>query len=400
VVVLDWVTGRVMNNIMGVTDKRLNRDEIWYLVSEWSKEKLLLCFPFLQFTAVSSFMPYSGPTNRRSPAFHFRNDPDSDSDDDDDDIPFPRSTPILLSNGKPLKSSLKSSSSTSHIPSPPPTLHTRARSAPSSPLFSSPKNVHFPSNGLETIRLFSRSAKPAALSADDTETETESETYVARGFPFPRIPPPAPPRYAIDPSSSSPIPAPDPPPSANVYLESLSLESLALSGTLLVRNLAYEKTVAVRFTLDDWHITSEVSAKYLQSLPALPDALFPNVKSPSWDRFTFVIRLDDYARTLHKRTMWLVVRYVAPAVTEPSALGLLSGDTIAGEWWDNNAGNNYKVGFREETDSAVGTRRTVVSAPCEFRLFPPPSRCELFLICSVVPWHVYTLIYATTYPHT
>ncbi|KAF9258291.1 hypothetical protein L218DRAFT_741655 [Marasmius fiardii PR-910] len=120
------------------------------------------------------------------------------------------SSPILLSNGKPLKSSLKSSSSTSNIPAHhhhhhhhtattststqnathlhPTNYHLRAQSAPStpwiedsSPLSSStansacssatnsptatPKNVHFPSlpTDLEHIRVFNKSAKPISF---------------------------------------------------------------------------------------------------------------------------------------------------------------------------------------------------------------------------------------------
>ncbi|KAJ7603617.1 hypothetical protein DFH06DRAFT_1350075 [Mycena polygramma] len=118
------------------------------------------------------------------------------------------STPlILLSNGKPLKSSLKSSSSAPHMPS----HHLRARSAPSTPCLAgvelgtmspeaeSPgtptsKAVHFPAPdaGLVDIRLFKRSARPASVSFpldEETETETEGEggTNGERGYPFPKV---------------------------------------------------------------------------------------------------------------------------------------------------------------------------------------------------------------------
>ncbi|KAJ7726349.1 hypothetical protein B0H16DRAFT_267110 [Mycena metata] len=159
------------------------------------------------------------------------------------------STPvILLSNGKPLKSSLKSSSSAPH------SLHhghhLRARSAPSTPSLMSPgssgatsptsqdgigegwehleegsegvlspgtpKAVHFPApDSLEDVRVFRRGARPASVSFplgdEETETETETDTGGVRwsgwagggsgrgssssskrvdhghGYPFPRV---------------------------------------------------------------------------------------------------------------------------------------------------------------------------------------------------------------------
>ncbi|KAJ7022635.1 hypothetical protein C8F04DRAFT_1310600 [Mycena alexandri] len=137
------------------------------------------------------------------------------------------STPvILLSNGKPLKSSLKSSSSAPH------SLHhhhLRARSAPSTPSLTSPvagssasspttpgreaaanpwdvldgesegamspgtpKAVHFPApDSLEDVRVFRRSARPASVSfpleeETETETETDRDSFWKQRRPSPR----------------------------------------------------------------------------------------------------------------------------------------------------------------------------------------------------------------------
>ena len=64
---------------------------------------------------------------------------------------------------------------------------------------------------------------------------------------------------------------------------------------------------------------------------------------PTWDRFSFTIRLEDRAYKPQGRTFWLVGRY--------------STEEGGSEWRDNNLGKDYKVAFkvvpakgREETD--------------------------------------------------
>lgn len=87
-------------------------------------------------------------------------------------------------------------------------------------------------------------------------------------------------------------------------------------------------------------------------------SIIANAGSATWDRFTFTIRLEDHAYKLHERVLWLVGRYTC------------TGEGC-GEWWDNNAGRNYRVGFKAASSTpapAVGqigredTGRTV-SAP-------------------------------------
>jgi hypothetical protein len=42
-------------------------------------------------------------------------------------------------------------------------------------------------------------------------------------------------------------------------------------GTVLVHNISYHKTAAVRYTLDDWNTTNDVLARHEKSLTALPE---------------------------------------------------------------------------------------------------------------------------------
>ena len=109
----------------------------------------------------------------------------------------------------------------------------------------------------------------------ETETEAESSSMGPNSFPFPSLVSSDSPLHEIDtnPSRTSAVPVPDPDPYANVHLETLTLPHTrppALRGTVLVRNLHFEKRVAVRFTLDDWQTTSEVTCRHVVCLPSLP----------------------------------------------------------------------------------------------------------------------------------
>lgn len=313
-----------------------------------------------------------------------------------------RTSSIILPNGKLLKSSLKSSTSTLSISTPPLEpqhtsnhLHLRSRSEPSTPTAHAPKNVHFPDTdiGLASVRVFSRSARPAAVSTPDDETETEGEDHPSTGFPFPKLPS-AIPNFEMDTAISSVVPVTNHPHHANIIIESLTFSQASskgvnphLSGTLLVRNLAYEKHVAVRFTLDEWQTVSEVRAQYVVSVPSLPpvfslssssktttvgDLIALGADKRGWDRFSFLIRLEDYAHSLGSRVLWLAARYRVHSTY------LLSTEAPGpgGEWWDNNNGGNYRVAFRaarptssrprrETTPEAIIPSRVTLPAPRE-----------------------------------
>ena len=81
----------------------------------------------------------------------------------------------------------------------------------------------------------------------------------------------------------------------------------------------------MRFTLDEWHTTSEVAAWHINSLPALSLGMFQaesgldasvgltsdaeaKAKKPEWDRFGFIIHLENYVPTLERRNLWLAAR--------------------------------------------------------------------------------------------
>lgn len=243
--------------------------------------------------------------------------------------------------------------------------HTRAQSMPSTPVYG-PKNVHFKEKdeGLESVRLFRRTAKPVSVSKPTSDTETETEPEPS-GFPFPNL---SSNNFGSSASSlteiatCSPVPAPDLSPYANVHLESVSLPPArppVLRGTVLVRNIVFEKQVGVRFTLDDWTTVSEVLATYSGPVASLETLAGTNqdktvgdliglMGAKGWDRFNFAIKLEDYEAYLWQRTLYLVTRYTAPTV---------------GEFWDNNSGENYRITFRSHSGPVQPERKRGMSAP-------------------------------------
>ncbi|XP_043913971.1 protein phosphatase 1 regulatory subunit 3E-like [Protopterus annectens] len=103
-----------------------------------------------------------------------------------------------------------------------------------------------------------------------------------------------------------------------VCLESIELETFAISGTVRVLNLAFEKAVSIRYSTDDWNSYSEARAVYLSG-------------DRYTDRFGFRLPLPP-PHCLHLgSTLQFAVRY---------RVGLA-------EFWDNNARLNYKVQHRQ-----------------------------------------------------
>jgi hypothetical protein len=256
---------------------------------------------------------------------------------------------------------------------------------PSTPVYG-PKNVHFKEKdeGLESVRLFRRTGKPVSVSKPTSDTETETEPEPS-GFPFPRK------NFGSSALSSlteiatcSPVPATDPSPYANVHLESVSLPPArppVLRGTVLVRNIVFEKYVGVRFTLDDWTTVSEVLATYTGPVASLETIagtnqdktvgdLIGSTGVKGWDRFNFAIKLEDYEAYLWQRTLYLVTRYTAPTV---------------GEFWDNNSGDNYRITFRSHSGPMQPERKRGVNAPSTTPFLM--SACPVLPIASRVSAH-------------
>ncbi|KAG8736767.1 hypothetical protein FRC10_008962 [Ceratobasidium sp. 414] len=237
----------------------------------------------------------------------------------------PETTPSTASSvglrkksGELVKPSLKAHTLSGGFPS----QSKLSRSAPATP---TPKFVHFDAQ-LEHVRLFLAEQKPTAVSRDGSPTETsegDEFPWAGRDYDDERA------RKAVRIKNTT-VPANASIAGADVRLQSLVLaeDGASLVGRVLVRNIAFEKWVAVRFTFDWWQTTSEVSARYMDTV------------GDGVDCFGFSIKLGDVLHRIEEKTLFVAVRY-----------------TVLGrEIWDSNNNQNYMVAFTREEEKPAWSK--------------------------------------------
>ena len=265
-------------------------------------------------------------------------------------IPAPtlRTPLIRKKSGQVLRPSLKSSSSysTSHFSTiTPPHLFPSSKSEPTTPFaVSSPssKAVHFDKN-LAQVKLFLTEQKPLAVSREGSPADTDEDETGPSGAEnneiskfFGLLSPSG--RSNAKPVSKLLMRTNIPFRSSSLFSSltgDVSLESLLLAdgdknilGTVLVRNIAFDKSVTARFSFDGWCTTSEVNAAWMEGIGAVTGG------RTEWDRFKFSIWLGDLKLDEDKgssRCLELAVRYRVP--------------NKGHEVWDNNGGRNYIATF-------------------------------------------------------
>ncbi|KAJ7651874.1 putative phosphatase regulatory subunit-domain-containing protein [Mycena rosella] len=227
---------------------------------------------------------------------------------------------VRKKSGQPVKSSLKSSAPRVRGSLAVVIGGGTSKSAPTTPTDGTRSRVHFDTQ-LEHVKLFLAEQKPLAVSRDGSPTDDTSGTE--GDFPdwiFGREGATGRLEMAVD--------VPPPPGEVDVKLQALALadDGASVAGQVAVRNIAFDKWVAVRFTFDDWQTTSEVTARHAHSLPG-----------GVVDVFSFIIRLTDLLARIEGKEMLLAVRY-----------------TSAGrEMWDNNGGANYRATFKRVRSEAA-----------------------------------------------
>ncbi|KAI8147466.1 putative phosphatase regulatory subunit-domain-containing protein [Fennellomyces sp. T-0311] len=157
----------------------------------------------------------------------------------------------------------------------------------------SKKTVRFCDDKLEKVRLFFKTQKPIAIRDGDPSLSIELK--------FPNWPT----KTTMLMRNQQSV----------IRMEGVQVsDQTTLIGRCRVANLAFEKHVLVRYTTDYWQSFHETEAMYREPIGS---------SANTWDRFTFVISLDEPVES----TIYLALRY---AVNEQ-------------DYWDNNDGANYQI---------------------------------------------------------
>jgi len=223
----------------------------------------------------------------------------------------------------------------------------RPSSMPGTPTFS--KAVHFDS--VEHVRHFLQVDRPLAVSAGSSPNENyDSDTeypFAANDGPVVQSPPfeweVVMRSYPLETATRRALP---------VQLERvwLSNDQKCLIGSVAVANLAFQKSVTCRFTLDYWKTTSEVAAEYVSQIRPVGGPV-------GRDRFNFTIKLSDLAN-LESKTLYFCIRY----------------NVMGQEHWDNNGGLNFQADFRKKMLPQNGKKGVIGAASRPVNGLPKSNR--------------------------
>lgn len=235
-----------------------------------------------------------------------------------DDIALTRPHSLLRKkSGELIKSSLR--------------LSSLAKLASSASLLSPSKSVRFASR-LANIKMFDGTDSPSVVSTTDNSPAGTPPAVGGEGYFDLRwgddscsisdsdeediVTPPGPTKYKWEWSNFKPVRNLHCTDSTPVYLLTLllSLDSTALNGMLMAKNIAFEKALSIKMTFDGWQSRLIMNnVPYVRSFNAI-----------NYDQFRFSIPLQNLSSVVNVE---FVIRYVVNNET----------------YWDNNLLRNYKL---------------------------------------------------------
>lgn len=275
----------------------------------------------------------------------------------DDELSMPTTRPtnmVRKKSGELVKPSLKL---------------VRHRSLPSSPS----KMVHFDSN-LVSVRSFFRSEKPAAVNSteatnsphgkvtfhwdddsdsaglspsDTSDDDNDNDGGMLQLNRFKKESPSWELRFVNFKSGTGVVADGE---HRMVYLDRvfLSSDKQTMIGHVYVKNICFQKSVYIRYTLDHWKTVTEVKSEFNKDLQSPKQHFNPfgtwnnsnsQNKEQGYDRFTFVVNVKDIpAHVLATNPMFFCIHYVANNQS----------------FWDNNNGMNFEVSFSKSEKNKAG----------------------------------------------
>ncbi|KAF8681218.1 Starch/carbohydrate-binding module (family 53) [Rhizoctonia solani] len=117
----------------------------------------------------------------------------------------------------------------------------------------------------------------------------------------------------------------------------LSPDRESLTGVVRVRNVAFEKSVSVIYSTDDWNTQAEASARWTGAYRLGTESPEVPPRPEGYDDFEFRIPLKDMGirgsagSAVRAKILHFAVKYEVPG---------------QGEWWDNRNGQNWTARFR------------------------------------------------------
>mmetsp|Transcript_5740 Transcript_5740/g.5686 ORF Transcript_5740/g.5686 Transcript_5740/m.5686 type:complete len:629 (+) Transcript_5740:71-1957(+) len=120
-----------------------------------------------------------------------------------------------------------------------------------------------------------------------------------------------------------------------VFLERIfiSIDKKFLLGHIAVKNIAFEKSITVRYTLDNWCTIVEIPTIYVPGIPKI-------LKSNNYDRFIFRIPLDSLFNSF--RMPGNKVQNGSKSQEQHYSL-CIKYTACSLEFWDNNDSKNYDL---------------------------------------------------------
>ncbi|GME67379.1 unnamed protein product [[Candida] boidinii] len=126
-----------------------------------------------------------------------------------------------------------------------------------------------------------------------------------------------------------------------IFLERMFMNPLntELIGQICGKNLAYEKLITIKYTINNWNSIININANYYNDIPRI-------LRKANYDRFVFKINLINLFYEFIKSNGNQNLKKINKIENVPLQL-CVRYFTNGQEYWDNNSGSNYLINFKK-----------------------------------------------------